>query len=295
MPVELTKRWPGVRLVARRENGGFAAGVNTGWRASRSPWLLVLNPDVEAEARLLRQVLARASQLEAEGHLTTGIVGFGLRNPDGSRQPSVGAFPHLARTVWEQLIPRSRRKYQAGWRVRPGRVPWVTGACVLLSARMLDTLGGMDEDFFLYYEEVALCRAATQRGWPVEYDPGVEVVHLRPLQNRPICPKMRVITRHSKLLYFRKHLPLWQFLCLSWIVSAEARVRGCWSRVQGRTVEVRAWRTIGEVSRALRAGAVLRGRDVLALAEAATTAKVPAPAPAAPPRGQSAAIGSARK
>ena len=72
---------------------------------------------------------------------------------------------------------------------------------------MLDELGGMDEDFFLYYEEVALCRSARRRGWRVEYDPTVEVVHLRPLQNRPVSPKMRVITRHSKLLYFRKHLP----------------------------------------------------------------------------------------
>jgi GT2 family glycosyltransferase len=297
VPVEFTRPWPGVRLVARRDNGGFAAGVNAGWRASRSPWLLVLNPDVEAVAGLLGQVIARARRLEAAPEGAPGIVGFGLRNPDGSRQPSVGAFPSLARAVWEQLIPRSRRKYQADWRVRPGRVPWVTGACVLLSARMLEALGGMDEDFFLYYEEVALCRAAAKRGWPVEYDPAIEVIHLRPLQNRPLCPKMRVITRHSKLLYFRKHLPSWQFRWLSRIVTVEAWVRGYWSKVQGRTMDVRAWRAIGEVSRALRAGAVLRGRDVLALAEAATAAVATATvtATAAEPLGLTAPVGSAGK
>ena len=92
-----------------------------------------------------------------------GIVGFGLRNPDGSRQPSVGAFPSLPRTLWEQLIPRSRRKYQADWRTRPGPVAWVTGACMLVNTRLLAILGGMDEDFFLYYEEVALCRSACTR------------------------------------------------------------------------------------------------------------------------------------
>ena len=121
---------------------------------------------------------------------------------------------------------------------------------------MLDALGGMDEDFFLYYEEVALCRSARRQGWRVEYDPSVEVVHLRPLQNRAISPKMRVITRHSKLLYFRKHLPRWQFLGLCAVVAAEARVLGGVGDGPGRAEEARSWRTIARVARALRA----RGR-----------------------------------
>ena len=105
---------------------------------------------------------------------------------------------------------------------------------------MLEELGGMDDDFFLYYEEVALCRSARTRGWSVEYDPGVSVVHLRPLQNRPISPKMRVITRHSKLLYFRKHLPPWQFAALKSIVRVEARIRAAWCRVRLRAEEARS-------------------------------------------------------
>ena len=76
-----------------------------------------------------------------------GIVGFGLRNPDGTRQPSVGAFPSLARTVWEQLIPRSRRKYQAGWRTRPGPVDWVTGACMLVNTAILRRARGDGRGF----------------------------------------------------------------------------------------------------------------------------------------------------
>ncbi len=270
MPAGLRSPPEGVRLVPLAENRGFAAGVNAGWSAARGCWLLVLNPDVVAGPALVAEALGRVDRFERGGADPPGIVGFGLRNPDGSPQPSVGAFPTLFRTVWEQLIPRSRRKYQPDWRIRAGPVPWVTGACVLLNPRMLEDVGGMDEEFFLYYEEVALCRSAARRGWRVEYDPGVSVVHLRPLQNRAISPKMRVITRHSKLLYFRKHLPRGQFLGLVAIVRAESLVRGAWAAARGRRTDERSWRAIGRVARRLGAGDRLGGRAVLELAEAAT-------------------------
>jgi N-acetylglucosaminyl-diphospho-decaprenol L-rhamnosyltransferase len=263
---------PGLRLVAQPFNEGFAAGVNAGWRVSLSPWLLVLNPDVEVGGGFLGQVLARLDPHEADPNGPPGIVGFGLRNPDGSPQGSVGVYPSLARTIWEQFITRSRRKYQAGWRIRSGQVDWVTGACMLVNSRMIASLGGMDEDFFLYYEEVAFSHSARRQGWRVEYDASVSVVHRHPLQNRAISPKMRVITRHSKLLYFLKHLPRWQFLSLSKIVSTEAAVRGFGSRLLNRSEEVRAWRTIGEIARRLRTDAQPRGRDVLDLAESVACA-----------------------
>jgi N-acetylglucosaminyl-diphospho-decaprenol L-rhamnosyltransferase len=273
VPPEIATSQPGLHLVARAENGGFAVGVNAGWRASQSPWLLVLNPDVEVASGFLGQVLAKLTRFDADPNRPPGIVGFGLRNPDGSPQGSVGAFPNLARTVWEQFIPRERRKYQAGWRIRSGPVDWVTGACMLVNSEMIAALGGMDEDFFLYYEEVAFSHSARQAGWRVEYDASVSVIHRHPLQNRAISPKMRVITRHSKLLYFLKHLPRWQFLGLSGIVTLESAIQGLLCRYQGRQKDARAWRTIGDVARRLRNGAGLRGREVLALAESVAIAE----------------------
>ena len=269
VPDELRVPRSGVGLVARAENGGFSAGVNAGWHAARGSWLLVLNPDIVPGPGLLEQVDQRIGEFESRRAGPPGVVGFELRNPDGSRQPSVGAFPGLVRTGWEQLIPRDRRKYQPDWRLRAGLVDWVTGACMLVNGGLLDELGGMDEDFFLYYEEVALCRSARDRGWGVEYDPSVSAIHLRPLQNRPISPKMRVVTRHSKLLYFRKHLPAWQVAALCTAVRAEARLRGTLSRLRGRVIEARSWRAVLRVARMLQAGDDLRGRAVLALAEEA--------------------------
>jgi GT2 family glycosyltransferase len=267
----------GLRLIARTENGGFAAGVNAGWRAARKSWLLILNPDVEIEAGFLSQVFARLAEYEANPDGPPGIVGFGLRNPDGSPQGSVGVFPNLARTICEQFIPRSRRKYQAGWRTHSGPVDWVTGACMLVNPAMIAGLDGMDEDFFLYYEEVAFSRAARDRGWRVEYDASVKVIHRHPLQNRPISPKMRVITRHSKLLYFLKHLPRWQFLALSRIVLWESAFQEAKARLRGRADDLRSWRAVAEVARRLRGGEKLRGRDVLKLAEVVEEGPASAP------------------
>jgi GT2 family glycosyltransferase len=266
---------PGVRLIVREDNGGFAVGVNAGWRAARSPWLLLLNPDVDADAGLLERVVDRVHSFEAERTEAPGVVGFGLRNRDGTRQPSVGSFPNLGRTVWEQLIPRSRRKYQAVWQTRSGAVDWVTGACMLVNCRMLEATGGLDEDFFLYYEEVALCRTARRLGWRVEYDPSIEVVHLHPLQDRPVTPRMRVITRHSKLTYFRKHLPRWQYRWLGVVIAVEARIRGLLARARDRGEEVRAWTTIALIERALRDGVKLGGREVRQLADAVTRPELP--------------------
>jgi N-acetylglucosaminyl-diphospho-decaprenol L-rhamnosyltransferase len=266
-PLALAGPRTGLRLIARPDNEGFAAGVNAGWRQAQSPWLLILNPDVDVARGFLAQVLGRLDHYQADSQGPPGIVGFGLRNPDGSPQGSVGLFPNLARTIREQFIPRSRRKYQAAWRIHAGPVDWVTGACMLVNSSMIAELGGMDEDFFLYYEEVAFSRAAHRLGWRVEYDASVTVVHRHPLQNRPISPKMRVITRHSKLLYFLKHLPRWQFECLAAIVRIESSIRGFWAKLTGRREDARAWRTIGDLTRQMRAGAGPRGRAVLILAE----------------------------
>jgi hypothetical protein len=165
---------------------------------------------------------------------------------------------------------------------------------MLVNTALLTALGGMDEDFFLYYEEVALCHSAWLEGWGVEFDPSLSLTHLRPLQNRTLSPKMRVITRHSKLLYFRKHLPYWQFLLLTWIVTLEARIHGQQVRWSSRSEEARSWQAIGELARAFRAGVAPRGAAVRALAEAATRPTLARAAhaerPSRPP-----AIGSAWK
>ncbi len=268
VPQTLARSSDAVRVILRSDNGGFSVGVNAGFASCRSPWLLVLNPDVVVEAGLLARVFARIDHQESRPEGPAAIVGFLLKNEDGSRQPSVGAPIGLFRSLRGQFLPRSRRKYEGQARTRPGPVAWVTGACMLIDAGVMRELGGMDEDFFLYYEEVALCQSARKLGRRVEFDDSVSIVHLRPLQDRPVSPRMRVITRHSKLLYFRKHLPRWQFLALARVVAIEARLQAARSSDPD---EARSWAAIARMARGMRAGAEIRGREVLALADSTVT------------------------
>jgi N-acetylglucosaminyl-diphospho-decaprenol L-rhamnosyltransferase len=270
VPADLTLPAEGLKLVFRSENGGFAAGVNAGWQACRSRWILLLNPDIEVGPGFLSQVFDRIDRHETRSERCPAIIGFALQNPDGSPQPSVGAEPGLLRSLLGQFIPRSRRNYQADWRTKAGPVPWVTGACMLVDEKFLSRVQGMDEDFFLYHEEVALCRKAHQEGRSVEFDDAVSVIHLRPLQNRAISPKMRIIIRHAKLLFFLKYQPRWQFRLLCRIVQAEALGRGVWARLRRDPISRQAWQAIGSMAGGMGRGQVLRGREVLLLAEKVT-------------------------
>lgn len=268
-PVGLELAHP-LKILRRPRNDGFAAGVNDGLTLSRGRWILLLNPDVEAGRHFASRLLDRIDDYERTRPKPPGIVGFRLLNPDGSEQPSVGVFPNLAWCLREAVVPRRFRKYQAR-KAKAGPVAWVTGACMLVQRPLFEALNGMDPDFFMYHEEVDFCRRAWNLGWQVEFDPLLQIVHLHPLQNREVPPLMRVITRHSKLLYFRKHLPRWQFEGLAGIVWVEALLRSLWARLRSRAPEHRAWQTVRGLPSRLRGPIGLKGTAVRELAETATS------------------------
>lgn len=216
------RRWTGVSLRRWKKNRGFARAANEGCRLSRGHWYLLLNPDVTVPADFLAQVLAAADRLGEESP-DAGIVGFQLRNSDGSQQLSAGAFPTLLGTLLALLRTRARRKYLA---VRSRcRVPWVTGCCLLVKRECWQQLGGFDRDFFLYYEDVDLCRRARARGWSVWYEPALRVVHHHPLHSRRESSYFRLLTRHALLTYACKHWPGWQFSLLTRLIQVESWLR----------------------------------------------------------------------
>jgi GT2 family glycosyltransferase len=232
--VHQLRRCPGVSLRRWARNRGFARGVNEGCRLARGEWLLLLNPDISVDDGFLDGVQALVEELTAT-EPRTGIVGFRLRNRDGSPQLSAGFFPTLPGTLARLLLPRARRKYHDVQAASRRRVAWVTGCCLLVRRECLQDLGGLDESYFLYYEDVDLCRRARARGWCVSFEPSLTATHHFPLHQRPVPAALRLVTRHSLLTYAERHWPAWQSRVLAGVVAAEATARQLWAWWRGET------------------------------------------------------------
>jgi GT2 family glycosyltransferase len=219
------RRRPGVSLRRWGRNRGFARAANEGCRLSRGRWLLLLNPDMSVADTFLGDVLALTETVPDDA----GIIGFGLRHEDGSCQLSAGPFPTLLSTLAGLTLPRARRKYLDLDTDRPAEVDWVTGCCLLLRRDCFEQLGGFDRNFFLYYEDVDLCRRARAQGWSVWYEPRIRLVHHRPLHTRTVPPALRLFTRHALLTYAARHWPAWQFQALAALVGGDAWFRQAWA------------------------------------------------------------------
>jgi N-acetylglucosaminyl-diphospho-decaprenol L-rhamnosyltransferase len=247
------RRWSGVSLRRWGKNRGFAWAVNEGSRLCRGDWLLLLNPDISVSRPFLEQVLRLIGRLEG-GPARAGIVGFQLRNTDGTPQLSFGPFPTLWQTLLRLALPRTRRKYHFVHCWRRRRVSWVTGCCLLVRRDCLEQIGGLDRDFFLYYEDVDLCRRAHQKGWSVWFEPSLQVRHHRPLHARPVSAYLRCLTRHALLTYASKHWPEWQFRLLAGVVEVEARLRKQWARYQEDSDTARTFGCLRRMAANLRRG-----------------------------------------
>jgi GT2 family glycosyltransferase len=256
----------GVTVRRFSRNLGFARAVNRGvtepggGRRSRtaappSDWVLLLNPDVTVEDGFLDDVVTAVEKLAA-AEPTAGVVGFRLLNRDGSAQASSGPLPTLWRTIAGLFLPRSRRK--CTHRPEPTRQPvdWVTGGCLLVRRDCFQQLGGLDESFFLYYEDVDFCRRAAAAGWSVWFDPSLEVTHHWPLHARRVPAPLRLMTRHALLTYAKKHWSGWRASVMNAVVWSEAALRQVWATVRG---DSDASRCYGQLRRLV--GDVVAGRD----------------------------------
>ena len=243
-------RLRGVSVRRYGANLGFAAAVNRGCRQTAGPWVLLLNPDITVPDGFLDDVLGRAARNDLAADV--GVVGFRLLNRDGTPQPSAGPFPSFGRTLAGLFLSRARRKCRVNSGDARREVEWATGGCFLVRRACFEQLGGLDESFFLYYEDVDFCKRAAARGWGVWFDPGLEVTHHWPLHARRVPPPLRLVTRHALLTYAQKHWTGWQARLLSGVVWAEAGARQLWARARGESETARCYgqlrRLVGDVA-----------------------------------------------
>lgn len=169
------------RLIVNEQDHGFAANANRGIAETNAPFVVVANADTEPgpEAVAILRDFARERP-------RCGIAGPLLRNSDGTLQASRRRFPTVSGTIVRRtplrllLKPQEhqRRHYLIEERPdKPVEADWMLGAFLLLRREMLDELGGFDEGFRLYGEDIDLCYRAKQAGWERWFVPRAAVRH----------------------------------------------------------------------------------------------------------------------
>lgn len=173
-------RGAGLQTVARDTNGGFAVGVNAAFAATDEPFVVVLNPDTEPAAGT---VDALVGHLRA--HPEVAVAAPRLVYPDGSPQPSTyRRFPGLWWTFAALCVPVGYALEALGETRHPMLAPpderapaHVIGAAMAVRRSAFETVGGLDEGFFLYLEETEFQQRLRAAGWGIAYLPEVSVVH----------------------------------------------------------------------------------------------------------------------
>ena len=200
-------RTPEVRLLENPTNRGLSAAWNQGARAVDAPWLLFLNPDAE----ILRGDLGAFVQA-GEQRPDVALLGPLIRNPDGTIYESGRPFPGVVQAVGHAFlgpfVPGNRftRAYrQTQWdRSTERETDWVSGAAMLLRRSAFEQVGGFDEEFWLYGEELDLGTRLRDAGWKVLATPALEVVHVGGVSTGR-SRRTHVMHSQGVYRYYRKH------------------------------------------------------------------------------------------
>ena len=203
----LRRDYPWVRLVANTENMGFARANNLAIRQSQSDYVLLLNPDTVVEEPTLRGVLDFM-----DAHPEAGGAGVMMHNADGTLAPeSRRGLP----TPWVaglKMLGFTKRYYMSHlpWD-QPGRIDVISGAFCMLRRKALDQVGLLDEDFFMYGEDIDLSYRLLKGGWQNWYLP-FSITHYKGKSTQKTDYRYVHIFYQAMLIFFRKHYSHLSFL-----------------------------------------------------------------------------------
>lgn len=202
----LRRDFPHVQVIESRVNLGFAGANNLAMQRSEGRYLLLLNTDAIVMPGAILTLLDLAEKTPR-----AGIIGAHLLNSDGSFQASYTHFP----TLWQEflILTTIGRRLHGSWYPSHGpeeakgaqRVDYVEGACLLVRRDALETVGGLDEGYFMYAEEVDWCRRMAGSGWEVWYQPAAKVVHIGGASSAKRKTGREADLYRSRVRYFRIH------------------------------------------------------------------------------------------
>ncbi len=244
----VARDFPAVRLVRNADNRGFAAANNIVIRQARGRHVLLLNPDTETPPDALRTLVAFL-----DANPDVGVCGPRLAFPDGRFQSCGYRFPTLLSEIRQSKNVDKVVRNLVG--TEPSRdVPdapfdaeWVDGACFMIRRDVIEHVGDLDEQYFLYAEELDWCFRVRKAGWNIFAVPGVTVVHHQGQSSAQMSDFSLALLVETRLRFYRKNYGL-----MSAITTSIVYVAGCLRQLRGsphkQTVKLRAtlrwWRSL---------------------------------------------------
>ncbi|MBC7228947.1 MAG: glycosyltransferase family 2 protein [Actinobacteria bacterium] len=243
--VEMVREgFPWVRLVENPGNPGYASACNRGLRAAARPYVFILNSDVVFVTGGVEEVLDYLDE-----HPGVAALGPLVLNADGSFQMSCRRFPGMLENAVHGLLGELwpdnplTRSYQMKdlRRDEPCEVDWVSGAAMLLRREAAEEVGGFDESYFMYVEDVDICWRLREAGHRVVFHPGFRLVHHIGKSSSQQSTRMLYHHHRSMFIFFRKRYRGWRGWLLLPLVLAGLAARFALSLALQR---VRAWRDV---------------------------------------------------
>ncbi|MDD8018425.1 MAG: glycosyltransferase family 2 protein [Bacteroidota bacterium] len=202
----LEKQFPDVTVCKLGSNKGFGSANNYGVKQSHGDYLFILNNDTIIESNIFPEMVSMLKEDQ-----TIGVIAPQLKNPDGSIQLSYGKFPSLKNEY-------TTRKQQAGSRnfnplsdSTSGQIDWVTAAAMFVRRDAFEKAGGFDEQYFMYFEDIDLCKRIGDLGYKILYYPKTSLIHIGGgSKSNSVNGKIQIEYRKSQLLYYVKHQTLLQ-------------------------------------------------------------------------------------
>jgi N-acetylglucosaminyl-diphospho-decaprenol L-rhamnosyltransferase len=195
----VAQTFPEVRLLRNEDNLGFSRANNLAWRQSPTPFILFLNPDTTIIDGAIDILLK-----EMQGRDDSGMCGPLLIRVDGSFQVSFGPRVTFFREFVQKSFLNAWNRRRLGRLRKAKEVAWVSAACCLARREALESVGGFDEGFFLYFEDIDLCARMAERGWRTLFVPLAKVFHQGGTATREFSPS-RFEYRRSQLRFYDRH------------------------------------------------------------------------------------------
>jgi GT2 family glycosyltransferase len=215
---ELPLQYPSVRCILLSENSGFGPANNVGARSASGDVLFFVNNDTIFTSSIIDTL---ASELKAGQH--TGIVAPRLSNADGSFQLSYGRFPTIGNErETKRLSLNAESEVKGKEREEETQLQdWVTGAALMIKKSVFLQIGGFDERYFMYFEDIDLCRTVKRFGFDCRYVPSMSMIHLGGKSYQKMDERITIEYRRSQLRYYDKHNSMLQRIAVRWYLAAK--------------------------------------------------------------------------